>query len=588
MIGNRAASFSGTPRKSLIGWRCLWHEPSVLITVILITTLLILFVVFPLFQVFKTCFITREGATLTLKYVWELFTKSYNRQPLYNSIILGICVALLGTTVGFAFAYAVTKTDMRFKRFLQASTLLPIISPPFVIALSAILLFGRNGLITRKLLLEGVGIDLYAAGFDIYGLTGLVIVETLAYFPTAYLVLVGVLSSIEPALEEAASNLGASRWKVFRTVTVPLSLQGIASAMLLLFIESMADFGNPLILAGRFNVLSVQAYLQITGNDNLPGGATLAMALLLPSLAVYFLQHYFLRQRIFASLTGRASGAGIQTVDKRVKYPLIAICWGAVGCVFLLYGLVLVGSFTQLWGVDYSLTLNNYVEAFRLGADYLLDSLLLAAIATPLTGLLGMVIAYLVKRKRFVGRGLIDVTSMLSFALPGTVVGIGYLLAFNQPPLMLRGTAAIIVLLFIFRNMPVGIRAAAASLDQIDVSLEEASINLGAGSFTTFRRILLPLIAPAFFAGLTYSLVRCMTAISAVIFVVSGRWNLITVAILGFVENSDFSQAAALSMILIVFVMTAVGLIQLVLTLAFKRRITEFFRDASVYEQLNS
>ena len=566
-------------RKSLISWNRFWREPSVLITVTLISVLLLLFVVFPLFQVFKTCFITRDGSTLTLKYVWELFSKSYNRQPLYNSIVLGVCVALLGTTVGFACAYAVTKTDMRFKRLLQASTLLPIISPPFVIALSAILLFGRNGIITRKLLFEGLGIDLYAAGFDIYGLTGLVIVETLAYFPTAYLVLVGVLSSIEPALEEAASNLGASRWKVFRTVTVPLSLPGIVNAMLLLFIESMADFGNPLILAGRFNVLSVQAYLQITGNDNLPGGATLAMALLLPSLVVYFFQHYLLRQRAFVALTGRASGAGLQRVDKRVHYPLMVICWGAVGCVFLFYGLVVVGSFTKLWGVDYSLTLNNYVEAFRLGADYILDSLLLAAIATPLTGVLGMVVAFIVKRKQFVGRGLMDVTSMLSFAVPGTVVGIGYILAFNQPPLMLRGTAAIIVLLFVFRNMPVGIRAAAASLDQMDHSLEEASINLGAGSLTTFRRILLPLIAPAFFAGLAYSFVRCMTAISAVIFVVSGRWNLITVAILGFVENSDFSQAAALSIILILFVMAALGLIQLVLTSVFKRRITEFFRD---------
>ncbi len=569
-------------RKSLISWHRFWREPSLLITVTLISGLLLLFVVFPLFQVFKTCFITRDGSTLTLKYVWELFSKSYNRQPLYNSIVLGICVALLGTTVGFACAYAVTKTDMRFKRLLHVSTLLPIISPPFVIALSAILLFGRNGIITRKLLQEGLGIDLYAAGFDIYGLTGLVIVETLAYFPTAYLVLVGVLSSIEPALEEAASNLGASRWKVFRTVTVPLSLPGIVNAMLLLFIESMADFGNPLILAGRFNVLSVQAYLQITGNDNLPGGATLAMALLLPSLAVYFLQHYLLRQRIFVSLTGRASGTGVQTDDKRIHYPLMAICWGAVGCVFLFYGLVVVGSFTKLWGVDYSLTLNNYVEAFRLGADYIWDSLLLAAIATPLTGLLGMVIAFIVKRKQFVGRRLMDVTSMLSFAVPGTVVGIGYILAFNQPPFMLRGTAAIIVLLFIFRNMPVGIRAAAASLDQIDPSLEEASTNLGAGSLTTLRRVLLPLIAPAFFAGLAYSFVRCMTAISAVIFVVSGRWNLITVAILGFVENSDFSQAAALSMILIAFVMTALGLIQLVLTLAFKRRITDFFRAAGI------
>ena len=180
------------------------------------------------------------------------------------------------------------------------------------------------------------------------------------------------------------------------------------------------------------------------------------------------------------------------------------------------------------------------------------------------------------KRKRFIGSRLMDITSMLSFAVPGTVIGIGYILAFNQKPLMLQGTAAIIVLLFVFRNMPMGIRSAAAALDQIDTSIDDASTDLGAGSLTTFRRILLPLITPAFFAGLAYSFVRCMTAISAVIFVVSGRWNLITVAILGFVENSDFSQAAALSIILIFFVMMALGIIQIVLRLAFRKSITEF------------
>jgi len=569
-------------KKTISDLKMLWGEPPVLITIILISILLILFVLFPLFQVFKNCFIVQEAgkSTTTLKYFVELLSKSYNRQPLYNSIILGLCVAVIGTFIGFVFAYAVTKTDVPFKRFFQTSAILPIISPPFVIALSAILLLGRNGLITRKIFLDALGIDFYSAGFDIYGLTGLVIVETLAYFPTAFLLLVGVLSSIDPALEDAAHSLGASRGKSLRSVTLPLALPGIAGAMLLLFIESMADFGNPLILSGRFNVLSVQAYLQITGNDNLPGGSALAIVLLIPSLAAYFLQNYLLekrfRQKAFVTLTGKASGARVRGGEKSIKYPVLAICLLTVAFIFLFYGLVLVGSFTKLWGVDYSFTLQNYVEAFRLGWDYIQDSLLLAAIATPFTGLLGMFIAYLVKRKRFIGSGLMDVTSMLSFAVPGTVVGIGYILAFNQKPLMLQGTAAIIVLLFIFRNMPVGIRSAAAALEQIDTSIDDASTDLGAGSLTTFRRVLLPLITPAFFAGLAYSFVRCMTAISAVIFVVSGKWNLITIAILGFVENSDFSQAAALSIILIFFVMVALGIIQIILKLLFKKSIAEF------------
>lgn len=569
-------------KKAIASLKKLRAEPAVLITIILVSILLFIFVLLPLFQVLKNCFIVQEAGktTATLKYFVRLLSKSYNRQPLYNSIILGLCVSVIGTFIGFMFAYAITKTDVRFKGFFQAAATLPIVSPPFVIALSAILLFGRNGLITRKLLLDIFGLDVYAAGFDIYGLTGLVMVETLAYFPTAFLLLVGVLSSIDPALEDAAHSLGASRGKSLRSVTIPLALPGIAASMLLLFIESLADFGNPMILSGRFNVLSVQAYLQITGNDSLPGGSALAVMLLVPSLIAYFLQNYLLEKKVrrgaFVTLTGKASGVKVRGVEKRIKYPVLAVCFLTVGFTILLYGLVLVGSFTKLWGMDYSFTTENYVEAFRMGWRYIRDSLLLASIATPFTGLLGMIIAYLVKRKQFVGSKLMDITSMLTFAVPGTVVGIGYLIAFNQKPLMLHGTAAIIVLLFIFRNMPVGIRSAAAALEQIDSSIDDASTDLGAGSITTFRRILLPLITPAFFAGLAYSFVRCMTAISAVIFVTSGSWSLVTIKILGFVESSEFSLAAAMSMILIFFVMVALGIIQLILRLIFKRSIVEF------------
>lgn len=553
--------------------RAIKREPEIFALMVLLFGALFLFVLLPLFHVFKACFYTvQEGqSAFSLQPVLQLVNKSYNRQPFYNSMLLGALVSVIGTFIAFVFAYAIVRTDMPLKKFIRGAATLPIISPPFVIALSAILLFGRNGFITRKILLDALHMDIYARGFNIFGLNGLTMVEVLSYFPTGFLLLIGVLQSIEPSVEEAATNLGASRWKVFRNVTLPLAMPGILSSMLLIFTESLADFGTPLILSGRFNVLSVQAYLQITGNDNQSGGAALALVLLIPSIAAYFFQNVLLEKKSFVTVSGKATTSSLVLKGKTLSAALFCACMFFVSFIFLFYGLVLFGSFTKLWGLDYSLTLENYKDAFTLGWDSIKDSLILAAVATPVTGILGMVIAYIVERKKPQGSKWLEVISMLTFAVPGTVVGIGYILTFNQKPLLLQGTASIIVLLFIFRNMPVGIRSGIASLKLISPQIEEASTNLGASSFTTFTKITLPLIAPAFFSGLVYSFVRSMTAISAVIFVVSGSWNLITVAILGFVENSDLSQAAALSMLLVFFVMCAMFGIQFILDRMFKR-----------------
>lgn len=548
-------------------------EPEIFVLMLLLFAMLFLFVLLPLFHVFKACFFTMQGdhRVFSLQSIVQLSSKSYNRQPLYNSMLLGALVSVIGTFIAFVFAFAIVRTNMPAKKFIRGAATLPIISPPFVIALSAILLFGRNGFITKNILMDTLHMDIYSHNFNIFGLYGLTIVEVLSYFPTGFLLLIGVLQSIDPSIEEAATNLGASRLKVFKDVTLPLAMPGILSSMLLIFTESLADFGTPLILSGRFNVLSVQAYLQITGNDNQSGGAALALLLLIPSLIAFFFQNYLLEKKSFVTVSGKAATSSLILKSKTLSAALFSTCMFFVCFIFLFYGLVFVGSFTKLWGLDYSFTLENYSDAFTLGWDYIKDSLILAAIATPFTGIFGMVIAYIVERKKPPGSKWLEVISMLTFAVPGTVVGIGYILSFNQKPLLLQGTATIIVLLFIFRNMPVGIRAGIASLKLISPQIEEASTNLGASNFTTFTKITLPLIAPAFFAGLVYSFVRSMTAISAVIFVVSGSWNLITVAILGFVENSDLSQAAALSMVLVFFVLCAMYGIQFILDMMFKR-----------------
>lgn len=538
------------------------REPLAGAAVIMIAASLAVFVVYPLFMVLRTS-LSQDGRITTAVFR-DLLSKSYNRRPLLNSVNLGIVVAVIGTVIGFIFAYSTTRLEIPLRSFFKVVATFPMISPPLIMSLATILLLGNNGVITKQVM-RGL------VDFKIYGFRGLVLVETLAYFPTAYLVLSGVLQAIDPAIEDAAFDLGASWWRVFRTVTLPLAIPGIASALLLIFIESLADFGNPMILSGNYTVLAVQAYLRITGLYDLPGGAALAVILLVPSLVAFFLQKYWIGRRSYITVTGKPSARTARRQEPWLRWGAFAICLLLTGIILLLYGTVLVGSFVTLWGANYRLTLANYHHVFLVGWEYIKDTLFLSTVATPITGVLAMIIAFLVVRKRFFGRRALELTSMLTFAVPGTVVGIGYILAFNQPPLLLTGTAAIIILLFIFRNMPTGIQAGIAALQQIDPSIEEASCDLGADSSTTFRRITLPLIAPAFFSGLVFSFVRCVTAISAIVFVVSGRWNLITVAVLGSVENSDLAQAAAFCVVIIAMVLAAIGVINLLVYQPWKR-----------------
>ena len=533
--------------------RKLWREPLLLLGITLVSVFLFLFIVLPLFKIFQLSF--EENGRYSLKVFAELLSKSYNVQPLIHSLTLGAAVSILGTVIGFIFAYAVTRVDIPWKRFFNVTATFPIIAPPFMMSLSAILLFGKQGFVSNMILNDIIH-------FKIYGFYGLLVVETLTYFSTAYLTMYGVLQAIDPALEDAALDLGASKWKVFTRITLPLATPGIASAILLVFSQSLADFGNPMILAGNYTILATQAYLTIVGMYDMRSGAGLAILLLIPSLIAFGLQKYWVSRKSYVTVTGKPSSTRIKMDHPVTKYSIFGLCLLLTGVIFLFYGMVLFGAFVKLWGANHSLTFGNYKHVFTVGWGFIRDTLLLSSIATPIAGILAMIIAFLVVRKNFPGKRLMELVSLLTFAVPGTVVGIGYILAFNEYPLKLTGTAAIIVLLFIFRDLAVGVQTGIAELQQIDPSIEEAATDLGADSATTFWRITLPLITPAFYAGLAFTFVKCMTAVSAVIFVVSGKWNLITIAILGSVENSDLSQAAAFSVVIIVFILLALWLIQ--------------------------
>ncbi len=534
-------------------FRLLFRDPLLAALIALVGVSLLIFVIYPLASVLLKSFTNAEG-NFALENYSRFLRFSYLRNALWNSLYSGLTVAVISILVGYAAAFTLVRTSIPAKRLLHILFILLIISPPFTSALAILMLFGANGMITKWLL----GIQ----GYNIYGFKGVVISQIVTYAPVAYLTLRGVMESLNPTLEDAAMNIGASRWQAFCKVTLPLSLPGIASAFLIVLIEALSDFGNPLVLSGsRFPMLSTQAYLEITGSFNLPLGAALSVVLLIPSITAFIIQRYYLAKRQYVTVTGKPTSSTSKLVSRGMYFALAAFVALFALFVLLFYGVIAASAVTRVWGHDFTLTLDHFAYAFSVGADTIFSTLKVAFLATPISGLLGMFIAFVVVRTRFVGKSALEFSSILNFAVPGTVLGIGYVLAFNEPPFLLVGTLAILVLNFVFRYVPVGIQSGIAVLRQIDPAIEEAAQNLGADRITVFRKVTLPIIAPAFFSGLVFAFVRAMTAISSAIFLVSAQHNLLTVQILAQVGSGRLGVAAAFSIILIGIVLAAIWLI---------------------------
>ncbi|KLO24423.1 ABC transporter permease [Marinitoga sp. 1197] len=533
------------------------NNPSLLILIVLIFISLFIFIIFPLFKVFIVSF-TNEDGRLSLEIYNSILSNDYMKQGFKNSILIATLTAVIGTLIGFLYAYTINRADIPLKKFFKTIAIIPMVFPPFIGAMAIIMLFGFNGIITAKIF----GIRT----FPVYGIWGLMIAQTVTFFPVAFITLDGVISTISPTLEDAAFNLKASRWQVFTKIILPLSVPGIASTMLILFIESLADFGNPLILAGsRFPILSVQAYLQITGMFDLSSGAALAVWLLLPSLIAFILQKYWIGKKKYITVTGKPTTSQLKSVNKFAKWFLFSLCLIISLFILLIYVTIFWGAFTKIWGMNNEFTLENFKYVFDVGREAIKDTLAIALTSTPISAVLGMIIAFLIVRKTFPGKKTLEFVSLLNFAVPGTVVGIGYILAFNSKPLLLTGTFAILVLNFIFRYIPVGIQTGVSLLNQIDPAIEEAAYTLGANDKVVFSKITLPLIVPAFFSALVYSFVRAMTAISAAIFLVSADWNLMTVQILSQTDSGRLSEACAFSVVLILIILSFMLLMKVLL-----------------------
>ncbi len=542
----------------------LMADPIMVTTIVVLIAFLTLFILYPLAILLVDSFV--GDGSFGFSVFGRILKMPTFTKAITNTLKVGFVVGILSTAVGLLFAYV--EVYLKMNKFVgglfKVVSMLPVVSPPFVLSLSMIMLFGKSGIITRYIL------GIYDN--SVYGFWGIAIVQSLTFFPVCYMMLKGLLKNIDPSLEEAARDMGATRFKVFSSVTLPLLLPGLGNAFLVTFIESIADFANPMIIGGSYDTLATTIYLQITGAYDKAGAAAMAVVLLLITLGMFAVQKYVLEKKTAATLTGKASRERMLITDKSVKIPLTVFCSAVALFVIIMYLCVPIGSLFPTWGYKffplttkwYKLVFTRYkgFKAFR-------DSFRLSLISAPITALLSMIISYLVVKRKFRSKGFIEAVSMLAMAVPGTVLGVGYIRGFSSgifhTGIMqgIYGSGLILIIVFVVRSLPTGTRSGISALRQIDKSIEESAYDMGADSFKVFMTVTLPLIKDSFLSGLVTAFVRSITAISAIILLVTPQFLLITVQINEFAEKGSYGLACTFATILILITYGSVLLMNL-------------------------
>ncbi len=509
--------------------------------------LLAFFLLYPIIAVLIKS--VRGPAGFTLEYYRAFFAKSYYYRSLVNTLLLGAINTAVCLVIGFCLAYMTTRGPWLLRKPLKIISLVPLIAPPYLFALSLIILFGRNGLVTRML-------DLH---WELYGFSGVVISQTLAFIPLAYMMLESTLMSLNPNLEESAYDMGASEATILRTITIPLMAPGLLKAGLLIFVMTIAEFGNAAILGGRTPFLAPDTYTMITGESDFNMGSVLSVVLIAPCIVIFFIHNYLLEGKKFTTIGGKPVAAEPRKITPLIKVPFVLITTLAAGAIFICFAVVLAASFYKILGVTDRFVLSNYLDFTSNQAIY--NSIRVSLVAAVIGAVIGVLLAYVIVRGKFFGRSFIEMASLSGFALPGTVLGIGYLLAFSAPPLQLTGGIMILALNCVFRFLAVGVEAGISKLHQIHIEIEEASADLGASFLTTFFRIVLPIMFPAFIAGFIYTFMTAIVSLSAVVFLVSPGFQLAAVKIFDAAVYGEIGIASATTIKLVLIVMGCVAIL---------------------------
>ena len=549
-----AAALVAIATLALARLKVLQGDKFIIASLLIIVLLIALFIVFPTGAIFISMFY--EDGAFHPQQVLRILSQSYILRVIGNSLMLSGFVGLMSTIFGLAFALYTTRIARRTAFIGKIFSILPIVTPPFVVGLGVTLMLGRSGYLT-----EWLG---FANSNWLYGFNGIAIAQILAFTPLAFMILDGALKSIHPSIEEASYTLRANRYQTFFQIIFPLLRPALANAFLLVFVQSLADFSNPLVLGGSFDVIATQIYFYIAGSQlDYASASTLGTLLLLFSLGIFIVQYLWIGNRSYITVSGKSYRGEVQELPRGLKNLISGLLAFWVLFNLLLYGSIFYGSFTVNWGVDYNLTLRNYQILFGQGFSdgawpSLINTLIYAGIAAVFTAALGLLITYIVVRKEFRGKKTLEFLTMLCFAIPGTAAGVSYILAFNDAPLYITGTGIIVIISMVMRDLPVGMRAAIAGLGQLDKSLDEASLSLKGSSFKTIRYIILPLLKPALLSALVTSFVKAMTTVSAIIFLVTADTRVATAYILNRVEDGEYGTAIAYGSILIVVMMSII------------------------------
>lgn len=514
----------------------------------------------------------REGVRhgYGLDHYVEVVTEPRLQKAFRNSLALSAIVAVLTTALGFAIAFGVNRGAVALPRLVRYLTLIPLVSPPVVIATAAILLFGRNGAVTKGLLQDQLGL-IDADTTNLYGWTGLILAQVLSHVPAAFIVLDNVLSKHDGRIEEAAASQGATAWQTFAQVTLPMAQPGILRSLILVFMLIMTDFGNPMVIGKDISVLAGILYDEMTGFQNTRLAAAMAVWMIVPALSVYLLIERMGRRKRFVASGGMPPELPVPAIARRA---LTALAWGVVGFTLLLYGSIVFASFVKIWRVDHTLTLAWYTSSGiagfvsgQNGVRVVLDSMKVAALAAPFGGILAVALAYLIERVRPLGGHVLGFVVLMPAILPGAILGVGYIVAFNLPfgqkSLALTGTMWILVLNILFANIFIGYLAGRAVLQRYDATIDEAAESLGASLWQRFAWVTLPTMRHALMLGTLYVFVHGLTTLSAVVFLVSPAHRLASEAIFDAADKGYYGVASALSVTILVVVLAVMVTIHL-------------------------
>ena len=479
-----------------------------------------------------------------------------------NTALICICSTFFSVLIGYVYAYAVVRGNVFLKTFFSGIPILHLITPPFVGGLSFILLFGRQGFVTHTLL--GLNVSLY-------GFWGLLIAQTLCFFPIAYLICVQTLHGINPSLEQSARGMGASGARVFFTVTLPLSFPGILSALLFIAVSVLSDFGNPMIVGGRFRVLAVEIYTQLTGWLNAGVSAVLGIVLMVPSIVLFVLQNKVLKANSakIATIGGKTSSAPRQKAGMGARISLTAFCALVTLAIVAQFLAIVAGAFQKLWGINPAFTLAHVSGVVRYVSE-LRNSLGFAFVSALLSTAIACLAAYATHRTAMPFRRSLDVVAQLPSAVPGTLFGLAVALAANA--LKFRNSAVLIVIAMTVGFLPFSYRILSSTFAQLKTTLDDGARSLGADRLHVLTTILVPLSTGGLLSSFVYDFVRGVGTLSAVIFLVSFNTPLASVRILNLAEQGDWGKSAALALILTVVTFMILGMGRYVES-RFKKRI---------------